>query len=305
MDSMCLEEINYRLHLLENFIDLKDLEHYAASEIDQIRRYYKECDKYYKKLYHPAGFMHLGVSQDDLVRRPDDEYRQLYFIQEQIHKQDAKKILELGCGHGINSIFLAQQNSNRDFIGLDLSLRKKPTGINNFTQLQGDYHDMPGIEDNSIDVMFTIEALCYSTQKNKFLATCQKKLKSNGCLIIVDPYAGSSKFEEPLAEKILIMVARSTMVLRFDPIDEIRKLFHDADFVIETELDWTTNVIPAAKVLEAKSLRLLRSKPLKTLARHLLPRMVRNNIVAALFMALVCEQRIANYRCHKLVKRVI
>lgn len=302
MDSASVDEVKHRLKLLEKFVDINEIEHYHASEIDYIQRYYKECDKYYKKLYHPAGFMHLGVSQDDLIRRSDDEYRQLYFIQEQIQKIDAQTILELGCGHGINSSYLAKQNPNRKFIGLDLSLRKKPPEVQNFTQLQGDYHDMPGIEDHSIDLMFTIEALCYSTKKNAFLATCHKKLKSNGRLIIVDPYAGESHTKHPLFEKILRMIAKSTMVLRFDPIDEIRNTFQKSKFIIEKEIDWTSNVIPAAKALEIKSLRLLRSKPLKTIATHLLPRMVRNNIVAAVFMAFVCEQRIANYRYHQLMK---
>lgn len=302
MDSACLEEIKQRLHLLEKFIDLDDLEGYPASEIDFIRRYYKECDKYYKKLYHPAGFMHLGISKDDFVRRDDDEYRQLYFIEEQIHKQDAQTILELGCGHGVNSIYLANKNPDRKFIGLDLSVRKKNHALTNFSQLQGDYHELPGIEDNSVDLIFIIEALCYSTQKNKFLEMCHRKLTARGSLIIVDPYAAAAHFDEPLAEKLIAMVSKSTMVLRFDPIDEIRQLFKASNFTIAAEHDWTLNVIPAAKALEIKSLRLLRSKPLKSLARHLLPRMVRNNIVAGMFMALLCEQRIATYYYHQLVK---
>lgn len=301
MDNTSLEEAYSRLKLLEKFADIDEIERYPASKISHIQRYYKECDKYYKKLYHPAGFMHLGVSQDDLVRRPDDEYRQLYYIQTEIEKNNATTILELGCGQGINSTYLAKQNPDRQFIGLDLSLRKKPSDVDNFTQRQGDYHEMPGIKDQSIDLMFTIEALCYSTQKDKFLRTCRKKLKPNGRLIIVDPYAGAAQFEEPLSEKILSVIAKSTMVKRFDPVDEIKETFQDGRFIIEKEIDWTTNVIPAAKILEAKSLRLLRSKTLKTLARHVLPKMVRNNIVAALFMAFVCEHRIANYYYHQLV----
>lgn len=302
MDSVCLAEVKRRLELIEKFIDLDDLEHYPASEIDFIRRYYKECDKYYKKLYHPAGFMHLGVSKDDFVRREDDEYRQLYFIEEQIHKQNAKKILELGCGQGVNSTYLAKKNPEREFIGIDLSMRKKPAELSNFTLIQGDYHELSGIADNSIDVIFIIEALCYSTQKSKFLEICHRKLTAKGSLIIVDPYASAANFEEPLAEKLIAMVSKSTMVLRFDPIDEMRALFKAAHFEIATEYDWTAHVIPAAKEVEAKALRLLRSRPLKSLARHLLPRMVRNNIVAGMFMALLCEQRIATYYYHQLVK---
>ena len=120
----------------------------------------------------------------------------------EILKDNSKieNVLELGCGQGANMAYLAKRHPNVKFMGIDLypSLDKKNQKYD-ITLIQGDYHDLSMIEDNSIDMIYALETLCYSQNKNQIFKEVNRVLKPVGN---IDQYIKNNNFEIVKAENM-------------------------------------------------------------------------------------------------------
>lgn len=99
-----------------------------------------------------------------------------------VRQTNTKKVKELGSGLGLNIALLASRNPRVAFDGDDLS--NKPLHLHaklpNTRFCFGDYHDLSQFEDNSYDIVFVMEALCYSTDKPRVLREVSEKLRDGG-----------------------------------------------------------------------------------------------------------------------------
>lgn len=171
----------------------------------EIQKYYIGNRLAYHLIHHSQGFMHMGLSRNGRFER-SDVLGQVNFIQHFITPM-TQNVLELGAGNGTNSIYLSLHNSETQFYALDLSttplkFRSRPQ---NFSQEIGDFHNLDRYSDNFFDVVFVIEALCHSDDKNKVFTQVYKKLKRGGVFIIIDGYTRRAERnlsdDETLAKK--------------------------------------------------------------------------------------------------------
>ncbi len=105
-------------------------------------------------------------------------------------------IIDAGCGVGGTSIYLAKKHSNIIFIGLNNSssqiglaskFAQQYHVISNTEFILGD-HRAIGINDNSVDGIFAIEALTRTKDKKRFLKEAYRILKQNKKLVIDDAF---------------------------------------------------------------------------------------------------------------------
>ena len=100
-----------------------------------------------------------------------------------------KKILELGCGLGVNLIKLSQTKKVLDLYGIDISNKQIKIGNQLIDKLklkiklkEGNIKNLKIYNDNEFDVVFTDASLIYIDKKNIFntlenaLRICSKKL---------------------------------------------------------------------------------------------------------------------------------
>lgn len=104
-------------------------------------------------------------------------------------------ILDVGCGTGSTSLYLAKCYPNIDFIGITLAPKEIETTINaqkekhikNTRFILGDYNEIR-LPDNSFDGIFFLESLCYAEDKKNVLKKFYKILKPNAKLVVIDTF---------------------------------------------------------------------------------------------------------------------
>lgn len=102
-------------------------------------------------------------------------------------------ILDVGCGTGSTSLYLAERYPNVDFLGITLVPKEiemamntqKEKHIKNTKFILGDYNDIR-LPNNSFDGIFALESLCYTEDKKNVLNKFYKILKPNAKLVVTD-----------------------------------------------------------------------------------------------------------------------
>lgn len=296
--------LHERLSLVNRYFDIKEIIHPRQGK-KEIQSYYLASHFAYLFLISMQGFMHMGLSYDGKYKKEDLE-EQATIVERYIKEIKAKKVLELGCGNGPNSAYLAKKHKGVSFIGVDLSkgklLRFKP--ISNYSQLNGDYHDLSRFQDESFDVVFAIETICHSTDKKKVLEQVHRKLKKSGFFIIFDFYAQKSVGQLTPDEKMAKKLAEKTWsVEEFETIDTFRNYVTHSNFSLVKEQDLTDAVLPSMKRIEKMSLFCFRRSFLAKGAIKILPLDMVKNVISGLLMVLVWQnKRIGCYYLHVLKK---
>lgn len=151
--------------------------------LDDIREYWNQHIHDLEIVKHPIGSQ--GFFQDL------DEYRfdKLRYLPKVVNFNgfEGKKILEMGCGAGIDLIRFARGGAR--VTGVDLSetaidLAKKNFNLNN---LKADLHIMNGealkFKDNSFDVVYVHGVLQYTADSRKMVQEAFRVLKKGGKFI--------------------------------------------------------------------------------------------------------------------------
>jgi ubiquinone/menaquinone biosynthesis C-methylase UbiE len=163
-----------------------------------------------------AGFTsrHYYESMNLALKRLNNEYTMLHypfyvnesdsFFQAQKNLTDYcisllnplknKEILEIGCGNGVQAIYICTNYHPLSITGIDLSngsieianSEKERTKINNVFFYVDNAQDLTHISSDSIDVILTIESAFHYPDKPAFLKEVYRVLKPGGEFLIAD-----------------------------------------------------------------------------------------------------------------------
>jgi ubiquinone/menaquinone biosynthesis C-methylase UbiE len=107
---------------------------------------------------------------------------------------DGKKLLEVGCGNGVQAMYLHEKFTPQHVSAIDLNdlnidiarneLKKK--GIEGILFQVDDAHHLSTIESNSIDFVINIESAFHYPDKARFLSQVHRVLKPEGSFVIAD-----------------------------------------------------------------------------------------------------------------------
>jgi arsenite methyltransferase len=204
---------------------------------DQIINYYVANKLPYRLGLNWGGFLHCGISYDG-KHKTGDFREQARIIENYIKNKRAKNVLELAYGLGPNCAFLAKRNPSVLFDAVDISNKplRRFTKIPNLHFFFSDYHDLSQFEDNSYDIVFVIEALCYSKQKLEVLREVKKKLKENGIFIVFDAYKRDRASPISESEKTMWeLVARGCALDTFEKVDDVESAMEKEYSVVLSE----------------------------------------------------------------------
>ncbi len=275
---------------------------------DDVIRYYKKT-KYllYRLTGSKNGEMHIGISDDGIHKKgvKYQEYHEEKLSEILKDNLEIKNVLELGCGQGANMAYLAKRHPNVKFTGIDLypGLDKK-NKKHDITLIQNDYHNLSMIEDNSIDMVYAIETLCYSQNKNQIFKEVNRVLKPNGFFIIYDAYLNKKRTELSEIEEIGAKLVENGYYLNeFEYIGNINQYIKNNDFEVVREENMKNKVISHLKHYQTRIQRYFNFGALLTLFCKIFPKEVLGNIVPVYFMADTIEMDLSVYMNHILKKK--
>jgi ubiquinone/menaquinone biosynthesis C-methylase UbiE len=212
----------------------------------QIIDYYISGKFGFLLVFSVEGFYHYGISYDGKHKR-DNFNEQARIVEKYIHGSDSKNVLELAYGMGANTAFLARRNPRVMFDGIDLSLKplKRFTKFSNVNFKRGDYHDLSALEDDTYDIAFVVDALCFSTNKLQVLREVKKKLKRDGLFIVIDGYRKDCAAPpNPSEETMLKLIERGWSLDKFECVKDVEGYMRQEYSIVEAN-DFSQNILPS------------------------------------------------------------
>jgi len=156
------------------------------------RKYYKSMNNTYKQVYGKHLMLHYPFFKKE---KETLERRQLNLTDYCLSKIDNTKdlsLLEVGCGNGVQSVYIHEKLNPSKMVGVDLNpdnialAHKNKNGSTNLEFAVDDAQQLKSIPDQSVDVLICIESAFHYPQKELFLQQIKRVLKPNGKFVIAD-----------------------------------------------------------------------------------------------------------------------
>ncbi len=244
-------EIEDRLRLMGKYFDLDAL---LAKDTDNgaVEQYYRKSDFFYKLVLSRGGrAIHMGISEDGSYHK-DDYLGQARFVGTLLDRP-SMSVLEVGAGRLFNTRYLAEEFPGCHFTALDLPNRKflKNRAPSNVQLIEGDYNDLSIFPENSFDVVFGVETICYAESKEHVFKEIHRVLKPGGRLVVFDGYEPKPQEEMTELEHRASAVAFAAMCVTQNDnyLGNIRKYLEASYSKVEIT-DITRKVRPTLRRLD-------------------------------------------------------
>lgn len=204
-----------------------------------IVNYYDRCQIDYEWVWHlkKRMAMHYGYWDETTPRLRHALTNMNKQVAAFAGVQEGEHVLDAGCGVGGSSIYLAQ-NFNCKTIGISLSERQV-----DLCKANASRHDVADqcrfdaqsylattFPDNTFDVVWAIESVCYAPDKASFLREAFRVLKPGGRVIVADFYENAIPKAGPPAV-LMNKMAKSWAIESFADRQEFWNQMSDAGFV--------------------------------------------------------------------------
>lgn len=277
-----------------------------------ISNYYSKSAFLYKTFHSKEGAMHFPIKLSEETTHKKKLLYQAETVQDIINTYDYSNILELGCGMGFNTNYLAPQNPNRTFTGIDLTpnniefANQKSKHLNNVSFYQIDFDKLEKPE-KKYDLIFAIETLCHSKNLIALLNKLTDYITDNGKIIIFDGYIKQGVTLNNEAEKKAYQLLSWGFALpTFQKLEEVLNRNNLDGLKIDTNTEFSENVLPNALAFQRGSLKTLQYHFLikLLLKTHLISIAYIKQISAGLFGAYFLKTGYLGYYKLELSKKV-
>jgi ubiquinone/menaquinone biosynthesis C-methylase UbiE len=178
-----------------------ELSPYHKSIVD----YYHSTENAYKDSWDLGNSqaIHYGYWDKKVRSFPQSLQRMNEVMMEAAAITSTDKVLDAGCGVGGSSIFLAQK-AGCHVTGISLSERQiqqakenaRQKEVEALTDFQVMNYSETNFPDNSFDVVWGCESICYADDKNKFIAEAYRILKPGGRLVVADGFVSKLAYND-------------------------------------------------------------------------------------------------------------
>ena len=254
-----------------------------------IVNYYRKSSAIYKYLHSYEGAVHLALNYDGVFDKKG-YHAQSNEIFDLINESPVKSVLELGCGKGFNSVFLAKKLPEIKFLGIDITdnhlkiAKRKLHHIENLKFTYGDFHKLD-FEDSSFDLIFELESICHAQDSLQVLSEVYRTLKNGGLFVLYDGFRQIGF--ESLADNLIqsaILTEKSLAVNRFEKIDAWLDMATKAGFKLKVKTDLSDAIMPTLGRLQLLARKYFEYPFLSKIFLQILPQDMMMNTIAVLLM---------------------
>lgn len=169
----------------------------------QIIDYYNDCEIDYKLVWKlsKSMAMHFGYWDNSIKHLVEALNKENEVLAQKARIKQSDYILDAGCGVGGSSIFLAK-NFGCKVLGITITRGQVKKATKNAKKHQVDtlatFAEMDfnrtSFKNKTFDVIWAIESICHSPDKNKFIKEAYRILKPKGRLIVADGFASKNNY---------------------------------------------------------------------------------------------------------------
>lgn len=281
-------------------------------DASNIKKYYKRLGYWYRRYHSPEGAMHFPIKINDSERHKDKLLFQARSVEQLVRNHHYKTIVELGCGQGFNSIYLAKQFPEVQFIAMDITeanLRvgeRKGADLPNLTFKLLDFNQDE--HNYKADLIFGIETFCYANNLTSLLRNLKNCLHLNGRIVIYDGFQNSILKEikpDTDDDKAYRLLCWGFSLNEFQKLVQIQEAIKVNQLKTELSVDYSQETLPNYRVYQKGALRLLKY-PLLTkffMKLRILPPVILMHALSGIFGAYLVENEMMRYYQFVLVKR--
>lgn len=235
--------------------------------------------------------MHMALNRDGRFD-PAGYLGQAESIAAEITAIGARRVLELGCGVGFNSLYLARRFPDVSFEGLDLlqphvaEARRAADGIGNLRFEQGSFESRDSGIEPGFDLVFAVECLCHTRDLDALGQAVAGLLRPGGRLIIFDGYRlpATGALAPGIEAATRLTEVAMAVADGFRPVAAWDAALTGAGLLSLGDEDLRDQVRPTTCRLQALALRFFEGKWKARLARAFLPQHLLRNAVAGLLL---------------------
>ena len=242
------DELDLTLAKLSRIKNIEELLEPKTSTED-VYESYSIDDSLFRRVYSTSGSMHTSLSVDGRFH-PDGFYGQARMIQDAIKEAQAQHVLELCSGQGFNLIYLAKQNPQVQFNGVDLmpahirTAQRASRSLNNLSYQVGNIEELD-YPSEAFDIVFVVEALFHVSDLAKALSEAYRVLKPGGRMIVFDYYRKKElEALEPAQRKAMRAAENAFVILNPMSTNGFVEQANKVDFKVLKVEDLSRNALP-------------------------------------------------------------
>lgn len=223
---------------------------------EDIARYYDLSEVHYRKIWKldKSLSLHYGYWDNSVKNFHEALIKLNAVLAELAEIKEGEKILDAGCGIGGSSIWLAKEK-NCKVTGISLNEKQidkanalaKKFGIHEKILFEQKDYTSTFYPENSFDVVWAIESVCYADDKTDFLKEAYRVLKRGGRLIIADFFKKNELNVEESAQ--VKEWAGCWAINDFSTAEDFEKKSKENNFQNISWMDATNAIMPSAKKL--------------------------------------------------------
>lgn len=256
-----------------------------------IQSYYRVNSIPYSLFHHFGNAVHMGISRNGTFA-PEDLEEQARIISGLIQSHQARTVLELGGGRGVNSAYIGRNNPNTQCVMIDISethLRKarhQTRGLSNVSVQAGSYQDLHEFAGESIDLVFAIETLCHSLDSDRMFREVARVLSPEGLFVVFDGYRSMDLAAMTLEQGTAVRLTEKGMaVSAFSEYERFceQAQAHGLDIIEQENL--SICVVPTMMRFERLAGHFFKHPRAARLARVLMPSKFVHNAISGFLMS--------------------
>lgn len=214
----------------------------------KIAHFWDGISEGWRKIYGPH--IHHGYYENNqTITTQDAQEKLIQKLTDLLEIPSEAKILDVGCGMGGTSIYLAKKY-HAVITGITLSQKQvniatqqaQEKNIKNVTFKIEDALSLQSFENNSMDVIWSLESCEQFFDKSLFIQQAFRVLKPGGKLMLATWCSDKPEYEGKF-EKKYKKLCRAFDVPYMPTIEYYRQLLKEQNFSLNASLDWSEFVL--------------------------------------------------------------
>ena len=159
-----------------------------------VNNYYRNMNMALKRLNEEYTMLHFPMEGNDTSSFIQSQKNLTDFCVSHIEKFNDKHALEIGCGNGVQAMYINTRYNPASMTGIDLDPGNIKIALNEMEKRQiknmkffvDDAQKLEEIQTNSMDVVINIESAFHYPDKSAFIQQISRVLKPGGTIVIAD-----------------------------------------------------------------------------------------------------------------------